>query len=150
MCVDANKAVVERLYDDLYNRRRLTVAEEFVAVDCISHAGPPGPPAGPGGMRQAVTLLRAAFPDHRLVIEDLIGEDDRVAARLVFRGTHRGPFRGIPPTGRRVVQAQVHVLRLVGGQIAEHWAVRDDLGLLEQLGALPSGAPTVAPRGLEK
>ncbi len=137
MSVDANKAVIQRFYDDLFNRARLAVADELVAVDCRSHAAPPGTPAGPDGMRQAVALLRAAFPDGRYVIEDLIGEDDRLAARLVFRGTHHGPYRGIPATGRRVVQAQVHVLRLAGGQVVEHWAVRDDLGLLHQLGIAP-------------
>ena len=137
MSVDANKAVIQRLYDDLFNRARLAVADELVAVDCISHAAPPGTPTGPDGLRQALALLRAAFPDGRYVIEDLIGEDDRLAARLVFRGTHQGPYRGIPATGRRVAQAQVHVLRLAGGQVVEHWAVRDDLGLLHQLGVAP-------------
>ncbi len=137
MSVDVNKAVVQRLYDDLFNRARLAVADELVAVGGISHAASPGTPAGPDGMRQAVALLRAAFPDGRYIIEDLIGEGDRLAARLVFRGTHHGPYRGIPATGRRVVQAQVHVLRLAGGQVVEHWAVRDDLGLLHQLGIAP-------------
>ena len=145
MCVDANKAVVQRLYNDLFNRGRLAVADELVAADCISHAAPPGVPDGPAGMRHVATLLRAAFPDGRLVLEDLIGEDERVAARLVFRGTHQGHFWGIAPTGRRVVQAQMHFLRLVGGQIAEHWAVRDDLALLDQLGASPSPTPAAAP-----
>ena len=144
MSVDANKAVVQRLYDDLFNRGRLAVADELVAADYRSHAAPPGTPAGPDGLRQAATLLRAAFPDGRHVIEDLVGEDDRVAARLVFRGTHHGPYWGIPPTGRRGAQAQLHLLRLVAVQVAEHWALRDDLGLLEQLGASPSPTPTVA------
>jgi predicted ester cyclase len=138
MSVDANKAVTQRFYDDLFNRARLAVADELVAVDCRSHAAPPGTPVGPDGMRQAVALLRAAFPDCRYVIEDLIGEDDRMAVRLVFRGTHLGLYRGIPATGRQVVQVQMHVLRLAGGQVAEHWAVRDDLGLLDQLGVAPA------------
>ena len=145
MCVDANKAVVQRLYDDLFNRGRLAVADELVAADCINYTALPGTPTGPEGLRQAVALLRAAFPDGRLVLEDLIGEDERVAARLVFRGTHQGQSWGIAPTGRRVVQAQMHFLRLVGGQIVEHWVVRDDLGLLDQLGASPSPTPAAAP-----
>lgn len=145
MSVDANKVVVQRLYDDLFNRARLGVADELVAVGCISHAAPLGTPVGPDGLRQAVALLRAAFPDGRYVIEDLVGEDDRMAARLLFQGTHRGPFRGLVPTGRRVTQAQVHLLRLAEGRVAEHWALRDDLGLLEQLGAGPSRTPVVAP-----
>lgn len=61
-----------------------------------------------------------------------------MAVRITHSGTHKGVFRGIPPTGRRFEQAQMHFLRFEGGKAAEHWAVRDDLGMLQQLGALPT------------
>ncbi len=77
------------------------------------------------------------FPDFRLEVEDLLAEADRVAARWTFRGTHRGEFLGIAPTGRRVSISAVEVNRVAGGKVTEHWVVLDQLGLLQQPGAIP-------------
>ena len=87
-------------------------------------------------------MLRTAFPDIRYTTEEVIGEGDTVVARTTLRGTHTGPFLGLAPTGRRVEQAQIHILRFAGGKAVEHRAVRDDLGLLRQLGAIPARDPT--------
>jgi predicted ester cyclase len=81
-------------------------------------------------------MYRAAFPDVQFAIEDLLGDGDKVVIRNSFGGTHRGPFMGIAPTGRRVSQEQIHIVRVASGQIVEHWAVRDDLSLMRQLGAV--------------
>ena len=134
MTIDENKALAQRLYDDLFNRTQLALADALVTADFVDHAAPPGAPAGPVGLRQAIALLRDAFPDSRHVIEDLIADEDRVAVRVTLMGTHAGPFRGIAPTGRRIAQAQIHILRVVGGKVVERWAVQDDLGMLRQLG----------------
>ncbi len=142
MSVDENKALVQRLYDDLFNRGYPAAAAELVSAGFVDHEAPPGTPCGPEAARLAAARLRAAFPDGRHVIEDLIGEDDTVVARLTFGGTHQGPYHGVAPTGRRVTQAQLHILRIAAGQVAEHWAIRDDLGLLTQLGLTPLPEPT--------
>ncbi len=134
MTIDENKALAQRLYDDLFNRTQLALADALVTADFVDHAAPPGAPAGPVGLRQAIALLRDAFPDSRHMIEDLIADEDRVAVRVTLMGTHAGPFRGIAPTGRRIAQAQIHILRVVGGKVVERWAVQDDLGMLRQLG----------------
>jgi len=134
MTLDENKALAQRFYDDLFNRAQLALADALVTADFVDHAGPPGAPDGPDGLRQAFARLRDAFPDNRHVIEDLIADEDRVAVRVTLRGTHAGPFRGIAPTGRRIAQAQIHILRVVAGKVVERWAAQDDLGVVRQLG----------------
>ena len=137
MSLDDNKALVLRIYDDLFNRGRFSLAGELIAADFIAHVAPDGIPAGPDGMAWLITKLRAAFPDGRYVIEDLVAEDDKVAARITFSGTHCGPFLGITPTGRHVTQQQLHLIRIRDGKAVEQWAVRDDADLARQLGISP-------------
>jgi predicted ester cyclase len=79
-----------------------------------------------------------AFPDMHLTIDDAIAEGDRVAVRFTSRGTHRGAFGPIPPTGRRVTIASYLVARIADGKIAEQWGLDDQLGMLRQLGVIPA------------
>jgi len=141
--IDAHKAVAVRLFDDLFNHGCLDLTVELVAADLVSPLAALDAPQGPAGICRVVEALHAAFPDGRHVIDDLIAEADTVVARVTFSGTHRGSFLGVPPTGRRVRQAQMHILRIADGKVAEHWAVRDDLSLLRQLdGPGPSVSPS--------
>jgi predicted ester cyclase len=82
-------------------------------------------------------MLRTAFPDLRFEIEDLIAEGDTVAGRLTMNGTHTGPLMGMPPTGRKVRQAHMHFVRFRDGKAIEHWGVRDDMGMMRQMGVMP-------------
>jgi predicted ester cyclase len=91
-----------------------------------------------------VTWLSAAFPDMHMAVDDVLAEGDKVVLQTTMSGTHQGPFMGITPTGRRFAQRQVHFLRIVDGKAVEHWAVRDDLGFMQQLGAAPAPAPVRA------
>jgi hypothetical protein len=102
----------------------------------------------PADMARIVDLWRAGFPDLHVAVDDVLVEDDRVAARLTLRGTHIGDFSHptigtIAATGRAVTVTQSHTFRIAGNRISEHDAVRDDLDLLRQLGALPT---TTGPR----
>ena len=81
-------------------------------------------------------MLRTGFPDLRFTIEELVGEGDTVAGRVTMSGTHEGEFMGIPPTARSVRQDQMHFVRFRDGKAIEHWGVRDDLGMMQQLGAI--------------
>src|SRR5262249_20428368 len=85
-----------------------------------------------------LATLRVAFPDALFKIEDLIGEGDKLVDRFKVAGTHKGPFVGISPTGRRVALAGISVVRVDGGKVVERWGISDQLGLLQQLGALPA------------
>jgi predicted ester cyclase len=87
--------------------------------------------------RQFSGSFAEAFPDIRLTIQDIFSEGDMVAARVAFRGTHRGEFQGIPPTGKEVAFTSIEVNRVVDGKVEEHWVELDLLGLMQQLGAIP-------------
>lgn len=112
---------------------------ELVHEDFVAHEGLPGMPPGPQGFVAWVEGLRAAFPDLQLDVHDVIVQGDRVATRLLLRGTHLGAFRGVPPTGRRIVVQQLHIFRLVEGRVIERWSCGDDLSGFRQLGVLPLG-----------
>ena len=132
-----NKATVQHLYEQLFNRGNLPVADEVIAPDFINHNAPPGSNRGPASMRQLITMLSTAFPDMHYTIEELVAEDDTVVIRVTVTGTHRGPFQGISPTGRSFRQDQMHFIRFREGKVVEHRAVRDDLGVMRQLGVIP-------------
>lgn len=135
MSAEENKAIVRRTWEDLFNKGNLATADELIAASFTNHAAPGAPP-GPISFKQLVTMYRAAFPDVQFIIEDLLCDGDKVVIRNTFRGTHRGSFMGIAPTGRSIAQEQIHIVRVADGKIAEHWAVRDDLSLMRQLGAI--------------
>ena len=138
MSVEENKRSVERAFARLFNHGELALADELVSADYLNHEAPPDVPRGPVGFRQMVTLLRTAFPDIHYETEEIIGEGDKVVARTRMSGTQTGPFFGIPPTGKRVEQEQIHIVRFKDGKAVESRAVRDDLGMMRQLGLIPS------------
>jgi steroid delta-isomerase-like uncharacterized protein len=140
-----NKELVRRLLEEDISRGDEAVAAAIIHPDFVDHTNPPGMQHGLAGHLAIVRLFRAAFPDQWWQIEDLIAEGDKVVARTTMTGTQSGEFFGIPPTGRPVRVAGVHILRIADGRIAEHWGTNDDLGLMRQLGALPVPGAAVAP-----
>ena len=94
------------------------------------------------GFTRDLALLRQAFPDARFTIEDILADGEKLADRHTISGTHAHPFLGIPATGRQIRLAGISIGRVSGGEIAERWAVTDQLGLLRQLGARPASPPT--------
>jgi steroid delta-isomerase-like uncharacterized protein len=134
---DRNKAVVRRLVEEVVNRGNTDHLNELVAADHVGH-DPLGDHYGPEGMRIVVVEYRTAFPDLAVTIEDLFAEGDTVSWRFTLRGTHAGPFMGIPPTGREVAASGIAIDRLVDvGQIVESWCSLNALDLLRQVGATP-------------
>ena len=144
MSIAENKELVRRLLEDDISQGNEAVAEAIIAPDFFDHTNPPAMQRGLDGHKAIVRLFRAAFPDQWWHIEDMIAEGDKVVARTVMRATHTGDFFGIPPTGRRVELAGVHILRIANGRIAEHWGSNDDLGLMRQLGFVPGPEPVPA------
>jgi steroid delta-isomerase-like uncharacterized protein len=134
--LEANKQIVLRFYDELWNRGNFDAADELVAEDYVRHdLRPAEAPPGPAGQSAVAKRFRAAFPDVHLQVEALVAEGEIVVARWTISGTHTGAWGGIAPTGRSVRFTGVNFFRLADGKIAEIWNVRDDLGLREQVGA---------------
>ncbi len=110
--------------------------DEVLHADVVDHN--PGPSQSPGirGIREYFEMLYGAFTDHHLSVEDVVAEEDKVALRVTFRGTHVGEFMGIPATGREVEITAMDIFRIEGGKIAELWSETDVLGLMWQLGVI--------------
>jgi steroid delta-isomerase-like uncharacterized protein len=139
---DANKALIHRIVAEAFNAGDLDFIDEVLAADYLDHQAGPGAPAGPAAFKSFVRAFRATFPDVQVAVEDLVAEGDRVALRVILRGTQRGALGPIPATGLTVEFAGYHVYRVADGKVAEHWGLQDDLGLLLQLGVI---APDVVP-----
>jgi steroid delta-isomerase-like uncharacterized protein len=135
---EQNKAMVHRLFEELWNKGNLPVADELIAPTYTHHdASTPDVGRGPESEKKRVTLYRTAFPELRLTVEAVIAEGESVVARWSCRGAHRGDLSGIAPTGKQFVISGVTVVRFTDGKIVEGWINWDALGLMQQLGVVP-------------
>ena len=137
MSAEQNKALNRRLVEEGFSKGDFAVLDELIAEDCLDHAGAPGTAPGLAGVKQFFTMFHAAFPDLHYTIEDQVAEGDKVVTRTTWRGTHKGTFVGIPPTGKQVAVTGLDMTRWAGGKAVEHWANQDLLGLMQQLGVVP-------------
>lgn len=128
------KAIVRRFVEEFQTEGKVETAQALLAADFEDHTPFPGFAGNRDGVVQLFDVLRAAFPDLRAEIHHQLSEGDMVATRKVFRGTHRGPFAGIPATGKAVEIWVIDLVRVRNGQIAEHWNLVDQAGLFAQLG----------------
>ena len=135
---DDLKALARRTLEEIFPNGDVAALAQVVHQDCVNHEAPPGAPQGLEGMTQTMLMLQRAFSDRRYEIHQVIGEGDTVAIHCTFSGRHTGEFLGLPPTNRTFAVRQVHIVRFEDGKGVEHWAVRDDLALMRQLGALGS------------
>jgi steroid delta-isomerase-like uncharacterized protein len=132
-----SNAEIDREYvERVLNGGELDAIDEIMAPDYVGHV-PGFPDADREGDKQLIGMLRTAFPDLTMRIEDQIAAGDRVVHRLRAEGTHLGDFQGIPPTGKRVVVTGVNINRFRDGRVVEAWGFLDMLGLMQQLGAPP-------------
>jgi len=134
---EQNKAIARRVFEEVWDRGNLAIADELVAADLVDHSAPPGMPAGREGFKQLVMMYRTAFPDVVMMVEDQVAEGDRVVTRWSGHGTHRGELMGIPPTGRQARVTGIGIDRIAGGKIVESWSNFDQFGMLQQLGVVP-------------
>ena len=140
-----NKNVVRRLFEEVWNKGNLPVADELFAQN-YSHHDPSTPECGrgPESEKKRATLYRTAFPDVRLTVEDIIAEGETVVARWSCRGTHKGDLNGIAPTGKQVNITGVSIARFTNGKMSEGFVNWDALSLMQQLGIVPELAKTKA------
>lgn len=131
-----NKLVVQRLYDEVFARGNLQVAEELVAPQARDLHDPQDR-RGPERVKEVALMLLRAFPDQRWETHRLVADEEFVAMYSTWSGTNLGPFMGQPPTRHRVAAHHMYLFRLQGQQVTEYAAVRDDLAMLSQLAVAP-------------
>lgn len=135
-----NEAIVRRFYEKVFDRGNLAAAGRFLAPDVVDQESLPRQKPGLEGFKQSLANFRAAFPDIQVTLEDVMSFGDRVVVRWTDRGTHRGDFLGMAPTGKRVTATGIIIFRFSGGKIVEQWTNWETLSLMSQLGALMEAA----------
>ncbi len=138
MTVPACKAVVHRLYEEVFGQGNTAILDELLAADYVGYDPPNAAKAmdGIAAMRQSVERMAAAFPDRLYRIDELIAEGDLIAVRVTLSATHTGQFFDLSPTGRHISITGTVVYRFDKSKIAASWGNWDNLGLMRQLGLI--------------
>lgn len=133
---ERNKAIVRRFVEEIFVQGRKESVDELLADDFVAHTWPStGHPKD--DLKAAIDRVAGGLADSEFTIDDLIAEDDRVAARLTTAATQVGEFMGLPPSGKRYSIEEIHIFRLRDGKVVEHWHQFDQMALMKQLGAMP-------------
>ncbi|HUJ17760.1 MAG TPA: ester cyclase [Nitrospirota bacterium] len=131
--------MAKRLAEEVFSKGKMDVFDEIFADSYVMHNMPvPNIPGTKEGFRKLVLATRHAFPDVQVHVDDMVAEGDFAVFHDHVEATSTGDFLGVPPSGGRIAWTEIHFLRIVDGKIVEHWTNFDQLGILMQLGAIPS------------
>jgi steroid delta-isomerase-like uncharacterized protein len=137
-----NKAIVRSLYEEVWNKRRVELVDELMSPSHAmhdNHLADSG--VGPEAYKRNVALYIKGFPDLRFTVEDMVSEEDKVVVSWTASGTHKGEFRGIPPTGKKISVQGITINHIANGKIMDSDISLDYLGLMQQLGVAPAFGP---------
>jgi predicted ester cyclase len=135
--IDGSRRFMAR-FVEFINTASPAMAKELVSPAAIFHVpGRPEPAKGPEGYLEVIGMMRGGFPDIQWTIDEMVVEPTKVAARFTMRGTHRGPFFGVAPTGRRITVQALNIYHLCHGQIVTEYGQPDMMALLQQIGGVP-------------
>jgi steroid delta-isomerase-like uncharacterized protein len=132
----ANKDIVHRYIEEVWNQKNLDVLDELMSTDVINHS-PARYELGLEAHKQVMSTYLTGFPDIHTTADDIIAEGDKVVNRWTATGTHQGELMGVPATGKKVVWTGITVVRFADGKIVEMWWSYDVLGILQQIGVIP-------------
>jgi steroid delta-isomerase-like uncharacterized protein len=132
------KTAARNLIEKGFNQKDGSAFDAYFSTDLKDHALPPGVPEGFEGRKMFYSAMLAAFPDMQVQLEDVFAEGDKLVTRWSVRGTHQGEMMGIPPTGKQVSVGGIAIDRFENGQSVEHWEIFNQMGLMQQLGVIPS------------
>ena len=150
MSTEDNKAIVRRFFEEVHNQGNVAAVDELLAPNILLHFDAPSDVPVSAEMqlsleeiKQVVSDFRTSFPDLHYTVDLQVAEGDLVVSRVTVHGTHTGEYRGLtfkgmPPTGKQVTWTETHIYRLAAGKIVEYWSNEDDVGRLQQVGALPT------------
>jgi steroid delta-isomerase-like uncharacterized protein len=137
MSVEQNKAVIRRIAEEIWNKGNLAIAAQIYPSNYVFHDPSGQDIKGTEGIKQAISMLRSAFPDLVFAINDMVAEGDKVAWRYTVTGTHKGEYMGIAPTGRKINISGIIISRCADGKEVEGWPSDTRLALYQQLGVTP-------------
>ena len=137
MSTEDNKAIYRRFIEEGFNKGNLPVLDEVLAQNYVLHDVAPGADPGPAGVKEVISMFRAAFPDLQIVIEEQVAEGDKVTSRTTMRGTHKGNLFGIPATNKTVAVPGLTMVSVKDGKITESWVRNDAQIMFAQLGVSP-------------
>jgi steroid delta-isomerase-like uncharacterized protein len=138
MSTETNKAICRRYLDQVWNERRTELHEEFVDENIVQHIESMPPLPGIENVKAGLDGAISAVPDFQIHVEDAIAEGDKVVYRWTLKGTHQGDYLGIPATGKKFEQTGVAIYRLADARIVEIWFHTDLMGLMQDLGTIPT------------
>jgi steroid delta-isomerase-like uncharacterized protein len=141
--MENNKQLIIRFFDEIWNQRKLEIADDIFDKDCHTfqlRSGAPvtSTPRGPESIKNHIAEWLSAFPDLIFTIEQMIAEGDRVSTMLVMDGTHTGQWLGIPPNGKRISIRMMTIHQIRSCKIIQDWVIVESLGFFQQLGILPA------------
>jgi steroid delta-isomerase-like uncharacterized protein len=124
--IEEMRAFPVRYMEEVFNQRQFGVLDELFAPELLAR------------IRQTSVPFLNAFPDWHGTVDDIIVEGDKVVNRWTGHGTHTTDAMGLPPTGKAVTLQGITIFRVDGGQVVEEWTQADMMGLMQQLGFIPS------------
>jgi steroid delta-isomerase-like uncharacterized protein len=134
-----NKAVVRRLYEEVWNKRKLEVINEIISPShALQASNIFGSSIGPEAYKRNALLFFAGYPDLHWTIEDTIAEKDKVVACWTISGTHKGDYLGVPATNKKVSVEGITIHHITNGKIMDSYVSWDIWGMMQQLGVVPA------------
>lgn len=129
-----------RMSDEVLNGRNVDLIDDIMSDDYVDHSLPPGVPPTRAGLKQVLSMLLGAFPDLHYTVSHSFHDGDHFIHHVEATGTQTGEMMGMPPSGRKVSWAEIHIGRVAGGRIVEHWGVVDVAAIMAQSAPLEAGA----------
>ncbi|HLV98751.1 MAG TPA: ester cyclase [Ktedonobacterales bacterium] len=136
--MEDTKTFVRSTTEEIWRTGNANLIDEHMAPNYVLHKPPTGFSPDREGLKAILHAMRSAFPDLRMTVEDVIAEGEKVVQRRSYQGTHQGELFGIPASGKAISVSQITVSRVADGKFVEEWAETDFLGMLQQLGVVPT------------
>jgi steroid delta-isomerase-like uncharacterized protein len=134
--MEQNKVLIERIFNEGINGKNNAVIEEIISPDYINHNWP-APVRGYEGFKAVINQFFDAFPDMKITVKHVLGDDDMVSTYGFWTGTNNGPFMGMPATGKQVRIEYMDLWKLKNGKAVENWVQMDNAAIMQQLGFMP-------------
>lgn len=136
--IEQNKELFRKAVKEIWNKGNFDILTDMISDDFVIHFPKPGEEIkGAKNVKEFYTNLRRAFPDIRFTIIDQVGEEEKIVTHWSATGTHKGEFKGIPATGKKVTFNAIDIDKVSNGIFVECWTNVDELGLMQQLGVIP-------------